>query len=236
MDETSLYYDDYDGFGLEDDADVEMMDIYDESITLDCWIDAEGNATDFGIMDLLEDEIPAEINYEDFAMEQEVHDPTGNEGTSMDRWYRSAMVVVWPESHHYSLLAENGQRSALPQLATMVAHSGDATSHAECLAFANVIVDQWHLPESYSFDNENRLSVEMVSLLEKLGDGDTADRFIREVLVEDYLGTEGEALTRLCCKVGWDRMTPALLTFVSKQGPERKRRFQGYGEYFHGLV
>ena len=222
VDEYSLYYDDYEGYSLGDDSEVEMLDIYDESITLDCWIDADGNGKDFGVMELGEDEIPTAINYEDFAVEQELQGPTGNEGTTMDRWYRSAVVVLWPQSHHYSLLAGNGQRSALPELATMIAAKVDAAGQGECLAFANAIVDGWHLPGPYSYDSENRLSAEMASLLEELGDGDTADRFIRQVLAKDCLGTEGEALAGLCSKIGWERLTPALVFFVSQQGPENE--------------
>ena len=37
---------------------------------------------------------------------QEINEATGNEGVSMDRWYRQAVLVLWPRQRYFAILAE----------------------------------------------------------------------------------------------------------------------------------
>jgi hypothetical protein len=64
-------------------------EIYEESMSLSYWIDAHGEAKDFGEITLEAEEVLNGDDTGDLPVEQEVHEATGNEGVTMERWYRS---------------------------------------------------------------------------------------------------------------------------------------------------
>ena len=74
---------------------------------------------------------------------------TGNEGMTLDRWYRHAAIVLWPGKRHYAVLCDAGSRHAtleLKQMVTRWRRAGRQTApalRAECIAFAKAIITTW---------------------------------------------------------------------------------------------
>jgi predicted 2-oxoglutarate/Fe(II)-dependent dioxygenase YbiX len=211
----------YSRWGYDTDAEgVEMGEVYDEELSLDHWIDLEGNKQSFGKMDLLEEEVLTEGGLEDFPVEQEVSEATGNEGVSMERWYRQAMIVLWPRDRYFRLVAKQGQSSGVPLLKRMIAEEKSPSKDPGCLTFAREIINHWKA-RGYSFSGrESSQSPAMLKLLAKLADPALVDHFIKQVLPRDYEGTEGEPLRKLSDEFGWHTFARGLTQFITSQSPE----------------
>ena len=129
-----------------DDDDAEMGEIFEESLTLNYWIDAQGHAKAFGALQLEADEILSATDLDDVPTRQEVHEATGNEGVTMERWYRRGMIVLWPPDRYYRILAGEGQANALPALAELLDSQPEPAGSEACRTFAEEIIDLWQLP------------------------------------------------------------------------------------------
>lgn len=214
------------GWGYDDrwssnDDDAEMGEIYEESLSLDYWIDAQGKEKAFGEMQLDPDEVLGESDFDGSSATQEVHEATGNEGVSMERWYRRGVVVVWPEDRYFRILAGEGQSSALPGLAELIEGESDPSHSEACRTFATEIINRWRLPTSVYARRDSSQSVDMLSQLERLADPGLVNRFIHEILAKDCTGTEGPLLSGLCDKLGWQTFAQALTDFVTSQVPSQ---------------
>ena len=104
-----------------DPDDVEMGEVYEEERSLDHWVDPEGRKQPFGQMHLEENELLCPEGREHWSIKQEIREATGNEGVSMDRWYRQGVIVIWPRDRYFGILAGEGQVSAIPALEQMAA-------------------------------------------------------------------------------------------------------------------
>ncbi len=211
---------DYGGRWTSSDADdAEMSEVYEESLTLNYWIDAQGHEKAFGEMQLDPDEVLGETDFDGFSATQEIHEATGNEGVTMERWYRQGVVVLWPHERYFRILAGEGQSSALPALAELIDSEPDPSHSEACRTFANEIVNRWRLP-TYTYARQSSShSVDMLTQLERLGEPAVVNRFIQEILAKDYTGTEGLLLSKLCDRLGWQTFALVLTGFVSSQSP-----------------
>src|ERR1019366_3548337 len=114
---------DEDEGGENDDPDAKFEEIFEEELTLEHWLDPEGREQSFGTIHFEDNEILGLEDKEAWSRKQEVHEATGNEGASMDRWYRQGAIVIWPRERHFNVLAAAGQASALPALEKLAADS-----------------------------------------------------------------------------------------------------------------
>jgi hypothetical protein len=213
-------YEDEDGDDEDsDDSGVEMGEVYEEELSLDHWLDLHGRKQPFGEMHLEESEILNQDDKEHWSFDQEVHEATGNEGVSMDRWYRQGVIVIWPRDRYFGILAGEGQASAVPALEQMAVRSRKSASSATCLTFADEIIGHWK-PRQQIVGGESSYSGRMLKLLERIGTADLAQRFLRDVLPKDFDGSEGQAVFRLCQRFGWGPFAATLRAFISQQKPE----------------
>jgi hypothetical protein len=95
----------------EDGAGAGMEEVFENSITLDHWLDMDGGERPFGALHVDEDELLCR-GREGWSLEQELHEATGNEGAELRRWYRRCAVVIWPRDRFFRILAAQGQAVA----------------------------------------------------------------------------------------------------------------------------
>ena len=214
-DEETVRYTGRGGERIDPDS-AEMGDVYEEELVLDHWLDAEGQPQSLGKMDLKEDEILSKTAFEDLPFRQEVHEATGNEGATVERWYRQA-VVVWPPDRYFGLLARQGQGAALPVLEKLIAGASNPGSDEGCRTLARQIIGNWKVPAHGR--NSEPEPVALLQQLERIGDAALVNQFIHEVLPRDYRGTEGEVLSRLVDRLGWETFSEGLTRFVALQEP-----------------
>jgi len=105
------------GYGTDNvPDDLELYDLVRDDRSLECWIGADGQPTyapplplhaDELYPDDLEDIPPDDVSY---------HEATGNEGASLLRSYRRAVVTLWPARHAHAILVQQGPEALLDAL------------------------------------------------------------------------------------------------------------------------
>ena len=201
-----------------DDSQAEMEEVFDESLSLDHWLDAHGNAQPFGEIHLDDNEVLTSDRREGWSRKQEISEATGNAGASMERWYRQGAVVMWPRDHTFRILAGEGQQAALPELEKLIAGGKTDAELTTCRVFAKEIVNHWQ-PRQNERNNQSAFPRRMLSALERIGSPEIVEHFVRDVLPKDFDGSEGKTLLRLCEKFGWGLHGAALRKLIEQQKP-----------------
>ncbi len=156
-------------------------------------------------------------NRTDWAVRQEIHEASGNEGAELQRWYRRCAIVIWPRDRTFRILAAEGQAVALPVLERMAASATDPEALSACRTFAEEVLNHW--TRSLGRGEPEDWSSRMLALLEQIGTIELARQFVREVLPLEFTGREGAAIRRLCERFGWEALRPALAAFLERQQP-----------------
>jgi hypothetical protein len=214
-------YDDYDEGDEDDsgdDSEGEFEEIFEEELKLEHWRDAEGQAQSFDTIHFEDNEVLGFDDKEAWSYKQEVREATGNEGASMERWYRHAVMVIWPRERHFEVLAAEGPASAIPALEKLTAESKTAKDLAACGKVAKAIIENWQGHDRYGLGIRS-YSGPMLRVLERIGDEKLAMRFLRDVLPTSFNGSEGRSLYGLCQRIGWKTLAPAIQELLAHQKP-----------------
>ncbi len=203
-----------------DESSVDMGEIYEEQRTLDHWLDPDGRKQSFGEMHLEESEILRPEETYHLPVKREIREATGNEGVSMDLWYRHGVVVIWPRDRFFAILASEGQASAIPALKQKAASSKTAPALAACRTFAAEIIDHWQPQQWIAGNADFHASAEMLTLLERIGTPELAERFLKDVLPKGCDGSEGKALVQVvrAIRLGTVRRRPLRFPCAAEPG------------------
>ena len=131
-----------------EDAAAEFEEVYEESRSLSHWLDSHGRKQPFGKLSFEAEELVG--NAEDWPYKQEISEATGNEGATMERWYRQAVAVLWPRDRFFRILASEGPEHAVPALEELVAATANPAADPDCRAFATEIIDHWKKTKPWS--------------------------------------------------------------------------------------
>jgi hypothetical protein len=140
-------WDDYDYYEEDGDDDYldrggnhddyQLNDLIDDEITLGWWTSPDGTGGEPVSLDVPDSEVCAttpSTNLTPYQSEYEGY--MGNYGNTLDRWYRRAAIVVWPQDRAFAARAEAGSQWALSELRDRI-EAGDlegARAAAESLA------------------------------------------------------------------------------------------------------
>ncbi len=219
-------YDDYYGRGYDDDeeddsegddenreGDYEMGELIDSSLTAEAWRAPDGAAMPFGSLPLEESQICPAGSLSDVKPEEAFEGYTGNAGMTLERWYRRAAIVLWPDAHHLDVLCEAGAKQAVPALlqATAAARqSGDAAQRERCRSFAQAVLRLW--PESipgYS-SREEPTSADPLPAVDLVDDVPLMRTYLRDALRKDVGLRPGPGLAGFLTRHGWLTFEPDL--------------------------
>ena len=177
----------FDEFGGPDDDDVEMIEVSYGRYWLDGWASGDGDSPDFGELSVNPGELLPAGALDDVAPdEQWVNEASGNEGVSVERAYRHAALVVWPRRRTLDVLAGESIDRAVDWVGQHVER--DAVEARDPIAR---LISIWPT-ERPTQKGEGR--ADMLRLLGRIGDGELAMRFLHEVLLLRYEGSENENL------------------------------------------
>ncbi len=208
-------WDPYDG-DVADDVELEHVD--DSRQWLDGWVDPAGGEPPFGEVELVPEELLPRGALDGVPPdEQRVHEASGNEGVSVERSYRRAAFVLWPRSKAMAIVAGGGIEGAVAWVAAELdreAGGGDERSRE----LTAQLIDVWPA-DRYDRDAEGR--ARMLRLLSATGDEAHAARFLREVVLPRYDGSENEALAVVVDMIGPSAARPFLLDLT---GAHLRRR------------
>ena len=204
----------------DNDDDFEAGEVCDRSVTLSEWRGADDGTRISGTIPAEDDEFAPPGALEDLSPDKEqFHGPTGNEGSSFERTYRRATLVLWPADRCFRVLSQGGLRATLPYLdelaGSWAASAPDARPAlaAEAHDLAGHMIARWprggwspyREEEEPSSSREPSEATRMLTLLARLGDAAAIERFLREVTVSGcYAAADNAAIA-----AALDRLPPA---------------------------
>ena len=98
-----------------------MEEVYRVQSTAEHLTDREGQGLPIGVLNVEEVELLDPKTLKDIDPEIDFEGYTGNEGMTLDRWYRHATIFLWPEASHFEILCDRDSRLVVPVLNQMVA-------------------------------------------------------------------------------------------------------------------
>ena len=237
--EAEAEYDDYEygygrGYHWSDDededeinyngttSDYEMGEIYDDSLSADHWSDRYGAKLRFGEIQLDEGDIVSRESLEKGDPNSEDFEGyTGNAGMTLERWYHSAAIVIWPREKHFEVLCAAGTDAAIGGLQAEVkrlkrtAKTKLEKQRRECLTFAREIIGSWESSQKYLWDKTGGMGRSVFpSLLQELGDPDLVRRFLSQIMVADGQVQIDKSFGKFCKQYGWPNFAVELTTVI----------------------
>ena len=173
--------------GAEDE--FEAGEVFDRHMTLSNWYRLDGSASTLGDIPAEAEEFSPLDACDDLAPDEEhFHEATGNEGTSFERTYRRAALVLWPSERIFAVLSQAGLPVTLPYLDDLTHRwAGSAGDQQSCLwreahDLASHMLAQWPTQNWYPRrDKAPSDATRMLSLLTRLDDTALIERFLTEV-------------------------------------------------------
>ena len=212
------------GHGYEDISNenqrADFDEILDESISLQHWHTLNGKRQPFDRLFVDEGAIISNLKAEDRSYRQQVHEATGNEGMSMERWYHQAVVVLWPEARHFQVLASQGTENSVPALSELVTATENPSKCEDCKTFARLIIDHWVYPTRGRRGQTDSPGTIMIRSLLVIGDANLAQKFFEQILPLEYPTLDGESLLSLAELAKWGAIEKSLLSCFQSQKPD----------------
>ncbi len=215
----------------DDGGPYEMSEVYDTSLTAEHWRSPDGDRPRFGAIPVEREEVVPQDSLTAIEPEEDFEGYTGNAGMTLERWYRHAAVVLWPDERHLDILCEVGSRRAVPALARMVSSwrkaEGDeaATQKARCVEFAGKILAQWEANPFRGWrDSDDDDAHDVMPLLARLGDVELIRTYLRDVLVKDASLEPGKATAKVVVDHGWTTFRSDLVVLFGATDSETIER------------
>ncbi len=188
------FYDYRESYPSDDQA--EMEEVLDGLYWLDHWVAPTGTRPPLGKISLSDGEtLPRGALEQVEPDEQWVQEATGNAAATVERAYRRAALVLWPRSRSLNVLAGEGIAGAVAWVAQQVDRNASPASD-----LLPRVIEIWPGIQRHRRDDGGR--AEMLGLLGRVGDAALALRFLREVVLTRYDGTENENLPAVLGVVG----------------------------------
>ena len=189
----------------EDDADFEIIEVFERRATLSGWRRPDGSRSELGDFPFDEAELCPPDALDDLEPdEQYFHEATGNEGASFERTYRRAALVLWPRDRRLAVLSQAGLSVTLPYLEELTDRwtgSGDGPASPlwrEAHELSGHMLRSWptqgwprrrHEPQSDAGH--------MLTLLSRLKDTARIDAFLADIAAAGVYGKgDNEAVLR----------------------------------------
>jgi hypothetical protein len=194
----------------------EMGEIYETSLTAENWIDANGKRLKLGPLDVEEGEVLDPEAIKNVEPEEKFEGYTGNEGMTLDRWYRHAAVFLWPKKRHFDIFCDAGSWDAVEALGPLVnrwqqaGKKAAADLRADCIDFASTIIAQWPEKPSTGHPTEKAEACPLFRSLAALGEPGLLRAYLGEVLPRDATVDPGKSLAAVCQEHGWETFRQAL--------------------------
>jgi hypothetical protein len=192
----------------DDDSEYVMDEVFDSSLTAENLSDAEGNALPIGTLHVERDELLDSEALTEVAPEEKFEGYTGNEGMTLERWYRHAAILIWPEFRHFAILCDRDSRDVVPVLKQMVAKlrpgkSADAVERKrQCIDLASAILARWTKNHHRRADTEEKTG-DLLETLDALDEPRLIRAYLGNVLIKDADVDPGKSLVTVLQNAGW---------------------------------
>ncbi len=213
-----------DEYEAEGGGEYSMVEVYETSLTVDHWSDSEGNRLPIGELKVEEDEVLDPELLTKVKPEEEYEGYTGNEGNSLDRWYRHAAIVIWPEKRHFAIMCSRDSRGAVSELVRMIGRrkpagaKGRAALEEQCRELAAAIVARWPEQRHAGIDTETQESpaVGLLECLSALDAPQLIGDLLGSALIKDVSADPGPMIVVVGGKYGWPTFQPQLVSVMTE--------------------
>lgn len=209
----------------------EMEEVFDESLSARHWLDPDGRRPRFGELPVERDQIVPEESLTAIKPKEVFEGYTGNAGMTLERWYRHAAIVLWPDARHFDVLCEAGCPQAVPALTRMVSawrktQGQEAAAQKQpCLALAEKILAGWPAQSYRGYGPvERRSALDPMRPLRQLGERQLIRTYLSDVLVKDAALEPGSATVLAILDQGWETFRPELQALVESTSRETIER------------
>lgn len=226
-----------------DESDVDEGEEIEKSITVSRLVNEDGTRLRMGPLKVTEDEdaLVGPHGIDDIKPHKTmVSEDTGNAGASLEKWYRSAALVVWPRVRRHAVLVDGDLQRALGKLLALAwqarqPQTGNGALRDKAVEHLfDALIAHWPERNPRFFSIQER--------------GDDAGRFLKaglwlssfahtkavisSVLATSASGREGRILKSCVQAFGWERMQPSLNELFSRlfesSFPEGARLLKGF--------
>lgn len=202
----------------------EMEEVFDESLTAEHFMDDEGHRLKLGEMTVEHEEVVPEESLKEVEPEEDFEGYTGNAGMTLERWYRHAAILLWPEKRHFEVLAAGSENpvAALAPLVKKWQKAGPKTAEvlqAQCRDFTRHLIASWK-PEPHHGDESKPQPCGLVPALVALDEPKLIQDFLNQVMAEDAAVEVTASLLKLCEKHGWGEFQDAFVGIFKNQAAE----------------
>ena len=203
-----------------DVEDMEIEELYDSRRWLDGWAGRSGARPQLGELRLLPGELlPRGALDHAVPDDQRLHEASGNEGVSLERAWHHAALVIWPRSRTLAILAGAGIGGAVAWVAAELDRN-TGVADVRIRRLASELVDMW--PSGRAGHNKESRT-RMLGLLSGVGDKACISRFLHEVVLSHYTGSENEDLSAAMERVGPKSAGQFLLALVDAHFTQRPK-------------
>ena len=218
--------------GSEDPADWSMGEIYDTSVTLDNWVDSDDARKDIGEMSVDEDEeLIGDSSLDDVDPEEEVEECSGNEGATMERWYRQATLVLWPRANTVAMkvkaLVRKGFGVAVKKLEAELKAcreqglAADSQEWQECRETTRLLVK--HLEKPSGLYGDSYSTAIMLSNVQSCGDLQLYISYLEVISKCSFSVSIADSLLRGCKHFGWPALHDSLCAMLQHNAKDSKK-------------
>ena len=199
-----------------------MVEIYETSLTADQWSDPEGHRLPIGELNIEEKEVLDPKSLTAVKPEEEYEGFTGNEGQTLERWYRHAAIFLWPEKRHFEVLCDRDSRAAVPELVRMIGRrkragsKSDAAALEQCRELAAAIVAKWPEQKFARMDSkiEDSPADGLLECLLALDLPGLIGDFLGSAMNKDSSADPGKTIAAIGQKYGWPSFQPQLMSMM----------------------
>ena len=178
---------------------VKMGEVFEGARWLADWVGRDGEALHFGKIPLDVAELLPRGALDDAEPDElRLHEASGNEGVSLEHAYRRAALVMWPRTATLDVIAWGSTAAAVALVEDHLGGDGSPAG-AGSEELLSRLVDLWTSSDSQD-DPDARDA--MLRLLAATGRAVPAVRFLREILLVDYDGSENADLPPVLELVG----------------------------------
>lgn len=170
--------------GYDSDGDgYEAGEVYERRATAAHWRRADGTAAALGEIPIFEEEFSPPVEFDTLEPdEQHFHEATGNAGATLERLYRRAALILWPQAGSLAVINQGGLQAALPYLGDLAARwqaRGDASAREQAHVLSGHMIASWPTHQGLPGSQKGQSSAgRFLDTLARLGDDDRIDAFL----------------------------------------------------------
>ncbi|NLC35816.1 MAG: 2OG-Fe(II) oxygenase [Alcaligenaceae bacterium] len=206
------YYEDHDETGGRNtsDSDPALGELIDDQIELRHWITPDGSLADIQDAHVDDAELCYTLATKDCTpFESEYEGYTGNAGSTIDRWYHRAAVIMWPRTRGFAVRAHKAPGWAIEQIATALREN----QNDQARQWVAALLPYW--PEAArrqttpfhndsTFDAKNSLLDPTMQVAANINNPSTAEQLLDPFMLTDLHPTSAPWFARLLEHYGPD--------------------------------